>query len=200
VSARTFEELCGPTETCGSLAYWLGVYRGPSTDADVRSIADSLARQYDVEEQADRYGRVFPEDTPWPRMFRPVAPIQLTRAWSPAPRAVEIIGPPGVECAADGAGDAAGAGVRTFAATWPVHDGKEIAARLRAARSTDPVEKRFLGLLAVAVPRAAEHRAQLLLAARPGWSYEHDRIPRRARTLMTKAGFAVTTRTPQVDD
>jgi hypothetical protein len=73
---RTFEELRGNAATwCDSLAYWLGVYRGEPTSEELLSIAGIMARYYDYEERAHAYGRMFPEDNDWPKVFRPIAPV-----------------------------------------------------------------------------------------------------------------------------
>lgn len=189
---RTFEELRGPTDTwCTSLAYWLGVYRGETTSEAMLAVAEGLGAQYDFEEQADRYGRVFPEDAAWPKVFAPVAPIQLTRGWSPVPRAVELLGEPRHE-SLDG-----GPGIRTLATAWSTPD--DVAATVRLLRGQRPVtlhERRLLELLAAVVTRAADRQAHVLLIARPGWSDEHVRpLSRRTASLMAKAGFVTTTRT-----
>lgn len=46
-----------------------------------------MSYQYDIEEQADGTGYVLAPDAGWRERFTPVAPVQLTRAWSPLPRA-----------------------------------------------------------------------------------------------------------------
>jgi hypothetical protein len=75
-------------------------------------------------------------------------------------------------------------------------DPKPIARRLRTQRPAELDEKRFLELLAAAVFRAAERKAYVLLVAKPGWSYDHTHpVSRQTASLMTKAGFVVTTRT-----
>jgi hypothetical protein len=193
---RTFEELRGPSDTwCTSLAYWMGVFRGDPTSNALLEVAGALSLQYDFEEQADCYGSVFPEDASWPAMFRPVAPIQLTQGWSPVPRAIEILGPPHDEAFE-------GEGPRTIAVVWSTPaDVKAIARRVRSQRPEQLDEKRFLELLTAAVLRAAEKHASVVLIARPGWSYEHaPRVSRQTASMMTKAGFVVTTRTPRGDD
>lgn len=194
---RTFEELRGPDDTwCTSLAYWSGVYRGNTSSEAILGIATALSFQYDFEEQADSHGRVFPEDATWPKVFSPAAPIQLTRGWSPVPRAVDLLGQPVHEAVADEPG------IRTIAAVWSVPgDVKSIARRLRSRRPEELDEKRFLELLAAVVYRAVEQHARVLLIARPGWSYEQThRVSRRTSSLMTKSGFVVTTRTPREGD
>jgi hypothetical protein len=189
---RTFEDLRGPADTwCTSLAYWLGVYRGEATSEAVLAVAEGLGAQYDFEEQADRHGRVLPEDAAWPKVFAPVAPIQLARGWSPVPRAVELLGEPRHE-ALDG-----GPGIRTIAVAWAAPDDAEASVRrLRGLRPVTLHERRLLELLAAVVIRAADRHAHVLLVARPGWSDEQARpMSRRTASLMAKAGFVTTTRT-----
>ena len=193
---RTFEELRGPAETwCTSLAYWVGVHRGNPTTREILGLAGELSLQYDVEDQADAYGSVMPEQATWPRVFSPVAPIQLARAWSPVPRTVQLLGPPRDEAIAGETG------IRTIAVAWSLPaDVKPIARRLRGQRTTAPDERRLLELLAAVVLRASQRSGDVVLIARPGWSYEHAHpaSPRTA-SLMTRAGFVVTDRTAGAD-
>src|SRR5262245_29118893 len=52
----------------------------------------AMSYRYDLECQAERLGAVSPGSVP--RGFQPVAPVQLTKAWSPLPTAVEMLGEP----------------------------------------------------------------------------------------------------------
>lgn len=191
MATRTFDELRGTADTwCTSLAYWLGIYRGESTAEAMLDVAGALSFQYDFEEQADRYGRVFPEDNEWPDVFAPVAPIQLARSWSPVPLAVEILGDPLLETATDEER-------RTVAVSWSMAgDLKVVARRVRSKRLDDPDHRRFLELLTAAALRVGERKACVLLIAKPGWDYEHTHpVSRQTASLMKKAGFVLTTRT-----
>lgn len=90
----TFAALA-PNGGVTTLAYWLGVTDTASLkDIDAVSISRAMAYQYDTEEQADRTGMVMPDDVDWREHFAPVAPVQLTRAWSPLPYTSELLGPP----------------------------------------------------------------------------------------------------------
>jgi hypothetical protein len=78
-----------------TLAYWIGRYDlADLHDINALGITAAMSYQYDVEEGADRTGRVMPEDAGWRDRFAPVAPVQLTRAWSPLPCAIELLGSP----------------------------------------------------------------------------------------------------------
>jgi len=62
--------------------------------ADATGISRAMSYQYDIEDQADLTGVVMTEGLDWREQYVPVAPVQLTRAWSPLPLAVEPLGPP----------------------------------------------------------------------------------------------------------
>lgn len=78
-----------------TLAYWLGPCDVAALhDINALGITAAMSYQYDVEEQADRTGQVMPKYVDWREHFTPVAPVQLTRGWSPLPYAIELLGAP----------------------------------------------------------------------------------------------------------
>jgi hypothetical protein len=190
VSARTFDELRGAdSDWCTTLAYWLGPYGGKLDAEAILGVGAAMSFQYDVEEQAEAYGGALPEEASWTKVFAPVAPVQLTRGWSPLPCAVALLGEPRVE-AVEGGDD-----IRRVAAVWDA--GKVSDIKSTARPSTNADEKRFLSLLTVSVTRAQQTRRGVIIAAKPGWSYEHVHgISQATARLMSKAGFVVTTRKP----
>jgi hypothetical protein len=148
-----------------------------------------MSFQYDFEEQADANGGALPENESWTKVFAPVAPVQLAPGWSPLPCAVEVLGEPSVEAVEDGSG------IRMVVAGWDAPRVSDI--KTTARPSTNADEKRFLGLLTVSVTRAQQTRRGVIVAAKPGWSYEHVHgISKSTARLMGKAGFVVTTRKP----
>lgn len=156
-----------------SLAYWVVLCElAALEEADALGIASRMSYQYDWEEQAGRTGKVVAGGSP----FLPVAPVQLTRGWSPLPEAVELLGPPDWESLVEPAA----------ACAW-----KPLPARVFAYEG-----RRLRRLLAVALMRARERDLGVLVAAKPGWSYDHAHpFSEQTRRLMTAAGFAVLDRT-----
>jgi hypothetical protein len=129
---------------------------------------------------------VLARDAGWHEHFTPVAPVQLTRAWSPLPAAVEVLGAPDWTSV-----EPDGLGTHAAACAWNPAGVR----RLPAAPAGEPDHERFRRLLAVAAMRAGSASRGVLIAAKPGWSYEHARQPVAvARQLMEHAGFAVTDR------
>jgi hypothetical protein len=189
-AGRTFEELRGAGSAwCTSLAYWIGPYGGRIDTEAIADVGGVMSLQYDFEEQADRLGAALPEDQDWTRDFAPVAPVQLASAWSPIPCAVELLGEPRVETLNDDTG------IRMGVAAWDAAQTSAITSTARRSSGAD--ESMFIGLLTVSMTRAKEHGRGLLLAAQPGWSYEHVHIvSARTARLMSRAGFVVTTRRP----
>lgn len=175
----------GSEQAC--LAYWLGT-------CDVRAlngvgaagIATAMSYQHDIEEQAHRTGHVLARDVDWRKHFTPVAPMQLTRAWSPLPAAVEALGAPDWTSI-----EPDGLGTHAAACAWTSVEVR----RLSATPVNEPDHERFRRLLAVAAMRADGTHLGVLIAAKPGWSYEHARQPSAVtRQLMERAGFVVTDR------
>jgi hypothetical protein len=115
--------------------------------------------------------------------FTPVAPVQLTRAWSPLPAAVEVLGPPDWTSVEPDA-----LGTHAAACTWTSVDAR----RLSATPANEPDRERFRRLLAVTAMRAGRG---VLIVAKPGWSYESSLEPSAVtRQLMERADFVVTDR------
>jgi hypothetical protein len=180
----SFDALAPPGEAWSCLAYWVGpcdvaALRG----VDAVELTRTMSYQYDVEDQADRTGTVI-ADADWREDFTPVAPVQLTRAWSPLPYAAGVLGPPdwvSIEPA----------GMHTWAAAcaWrsPADNGT-----LATARGHSPDHDRFHRLLIVALMRAREINRGVLVAAKPGWSYDHAHPANdTTRRLMESVGFVV---------
>jgi hypothetical protein len=170
-----------------SLAYWIGpCIVAELAGAAAGAIASSMSYQYDIEEQAERTGRVLSPDAGWETFFNPVAPVQLTRAWSPLPAAVDLLGTPdwsSVETESPSA--------RAAAYAWTTAG--------RQPRFTTAVadgdHERFRQLLAATMVRADRPGWGILIAAKPGWSYDHGHaMSPETRQLMEDSGFVVTDR------
>jgi hypothetical protein len=175
----------GGEQSC--LAYWIGVCDvGEVRDASAAGIAVAMSYQHDIEEQADHTGHVLARDVDWREHFTPVAPVQLTKAWSPLPVAVEALGAPDWTSV-----EPDGLGTHAAACAWNSADIR----RLSATPASGPDHERFRRLLAVTAMRAGSASRGVLIAAKPGWSYEHAHQPSAvARQLMKHAGFVVTDR------
>lgn len=189
-----FEALVRRPET-RSLAYWIGLLRPAffTMEISAEAVAGTMEYQYELEDQAGRTGDLFPEDASWRGFFDPIAPVQLTEAWSPLPDAVARLGAPAVQrCGADEyeAEDGNVAAVLAWTA-----DQVEL---VRPAPRADPAERdraRFAGLLTIAAARAREKARGVVICAKPGWSHEHDvTFDARTEAIMRKAGFVVTDR------
>jgi len=185
----TFAALA-PNGGLTTLAYWLGVADMPSLqDIDAVSVSRAMAYQYDIEEQADRTGLVMPEDVDWREHFVPVAPVQLTRAWSPLPHAVDMLGPP--DWTSVGEPDLLGTRAAGCAWTSPRFS------TLAASPTGTSDRGRFHRLLVVAAMRANDTDKGVLVLAKPGWSYERRAaISAETAYLMRAAGFVVQDRHP----
>lgn len=183
----SFDALARAAGEQSCLAYWIGTcdvreLRGVSA----AGIALAMSYQHDIEEQADRTGHVLAPDADWREHFTPVAPVQLTQAWSPLPVAVEVLGAPDWASVEQ---DRLGA--NAAACTWNSAGVR----RLSATPDSEPDHDRFRRLLAVTAMRASSANRGVLIAAKPGWSYEHARQPSAVtRQLMEHAGFVVTDR------
>jgi hypothetical protein len=185
----SFEALAQVDPNCSTLAYWLGPCDIKALEgADAVGMSRAMSLQYDVEDQADRTGTVISDDIWWRDYFSPVAPVQLTRRWSPLPYAVDVLGPPGwVSLEPDVLG------LEAAACAWTTgHSG-----RLLAATEYSADQLRFRGLLGIALSRAHEFNRAVVVTAKPGWSYDRSRRPSPAsRRLMEGVGFVVHDRHP----
>jgi hypothetical protein len=182
-AALSFEMLVPPgSGQPTSLAYWIGLCDRAAFDGvNAVGMSRAMAYQYDVEEQADRTGIVIAADVDWRGVFSPIAPVQLVRAWSPLPAAVEVLGPPGWMSVEPDA-----LGTTVAACAWAVVD------EPAPVRAEPPDHDRFHRLLRVAVTRANADGKSVLIVAKPGWSYEHARtMTVVTRELMERAGFVV---------
>ncbi len=174
-----------PDGSANTLAYWLGPCTVTSiVDIDAAGIAHAMAYQYDIEEQAGRTGNVIAEDVDWREHFMPVAPVQLTRAWSPLPSAIRLLGSP--DWISVGEPDILGKRAAACAWTAPRLDGPPPA-------PTSPADAgRFHRLLAWAVRHANDSDRGVLAVAKPGWSYDHHAgISAETARLMRAAGFVI---------
>lgn len=172
-----------PSVGIDTLAYWLGPCNVAAVHGiDATGIAQAMSYQYEIEEQADRSGMVMPEDVDWREHYTPVAPVQLTRAWSPLPYAIHLLGP--ADWLSIGEPDLLGARAAACAWSAPRVDHPMPAPQNR------PDQRRFHRLLAVAVMRANDSGRGMLVVAKPGWSYVDDHISAAAARLMRAAGFA----------
>jgi hypothetical protein len=179
----SFDALVPPGDEWSCLAYWVGpcdveALRG----GDAIGITQAMSYQYDVEDQADRTGAVL-ADADWREDFTPVAPVQLTQRWSPLPYAVDVLGPPDWVSIEPG-----GMGTRAAACAWTSTGARAVQTPLPQA----PDHERFRQLLIVALMRARDINKGVLIAAKPGWSYDHGHSPSEtARLLMERVGFVV---------
>jgi hypothetical protein len=177
-----------PGESTSTIAYWIGTCE-PATvrQLSVKELSSAMSYQYDLEDQAERYGTLLSKESDLMRSFTPIAPVQLTRKWSPLPTAWSALGRP------------------DSAMAWKESDGRLDVVALweknpqftpvdpHAARNVD--EGRFLYLLQEAVSRSRANYRGILLVTKPGWAYSrfHDFTP-EAKRLMREAGFVVTDR------
>jgi hypothetical protein len=170
-----------------SLAYWIGpCVVAELADAAAGPISSSMSYQYDIEEQAEWTGRVLPADADWTTFFTPVAPVQLTEAWSPLPAAVDLLGTPDWSSV-----ETDSPGVRAAACAWTTAGRPPQFATTVADRD----HKRFRQLLAMTMIRADGPGQGVLIAAKPGWSYDHvHAISPVTGKLMEESGFVVTDR------
>lgn len=167
-----------------SLAYWIGVARGRPVAVDAGTLSSAMSYQYDIEEQAGRIGYVFPPDANWRTYFRPIGPVQLTCRWSPIPTAIAVLGQPSWLSRHESFATA-------LACQW---DSSSLLAAKAAPRAVAgvPDSSRFLALLSVAAELAVPQGGDLLLVAKPGWSYTHGcTFDEETRSLMQRARFAV---------
>lgn len=186
-AALSFDALAQAGGELSCLAYWIGVCDvGELRDASAAGIAVAMSYQHDIEEQADCTGHVLARDADWRELFTPVAPVQLTQAWSPLPVAAEVLGAPDwTSVEPDGLGtQAAACAWNSVGVGW-----------LCATPASEPDYERFRRLLAVTAMRASSASRGVLIAAKPGWSYEHAHQPSAVtRQLMEQPGFVVTDR------
>jgi hypothetical protein len=172
-----------PVDRATTLAYWLGPCDTELLEGvDALGIARAMSYQYDIEEQAAWTGYVIPEDIYWREGFAPVAPVQLTRAWSPLPYAIELIGPADWTSIEPDLPDTCLAACVFWAAPRFT--------RPALAPKSPPDVSRFHRLLVLAVMRAEELGRGVLVAAKPGWSYDHHHeISAETARLMRAVGF-----------
>jgi len=186
----TFEALRGTDTYQGTLAYWLGLLGSKPWPpaADGPGLHNALSFQYDIEEQAGHTGRLFPEDVDWRKSFQPIAPIQLTKGWSPLPYAMEVVGPP------DWSVCESGPASRAAGVAW-LSSRLERVKGTRLPRTAPADQRRFLQLLTVGAMRGLERDKGLLITACPGWSYDHGTtFDTATQGDMRRARFAVTDR------
>jgi hypothetical protein len=185
----TFDALARADPSCSTLAYWLGPCDTKALEgADAVGMSRAMSLQYDIEDQADRTGTVIADDIWWRDYFAPIAPVQLTRRWSPLPYAVAVLGPPGwVSVEPDVLGLVAAACAWTGGRSGP----------LLADPEDSADQLRFRELLGVAMARAHESNRAVVVTTKPGWSYDRSQPPSGAgRRLMEEVGFVVQDRRP----
>jgi hypothetical protein len=180
-----------------TLAYWIGSLSAepwpPAFGAT--GLHAALSLQYERESQAGESGPLFADLAEWRRTFRPLAPVQLTRGWSPLPLAVEILGPADWQ---DVEGPSPAGLPRAAAVAWKPPALEDAIAATEAPDPATPDITRFHRLLTAAAVRALVKQRGLLIVACPGWSYDHDGGPFDAEAvgLMERARFLVTDRRP----
>jgi hypothetical protein len=189
----TFEDLRGEHASTTTLAYWFGLLapRPWPPEADAAGVHRALSYQYEIEEQAGRTGRLFPEDVDWRKVLQPLAPVQLTRAWSPLPDAHRLLGQPDWS-------------VFETASLWTAVGVAWLPPRLerlrgaRVPRTAPADQARFFQLLTIAAMRGLERRRGLFIAACPGWDYDHGHsFDRATQGHMRRARFVFVDRHPQ---
>jgi hypothetical protein len=145
-----------------------------------------MSYQYDIEEQAERTGRVLSLDAGWETFFSPIAPVQLTKAWSPLPAAVGLLGTPDWSSVETGSPSA-----RAAACAW-TSAGRQ-PQFTTAGVDRDP--RRFRQLLAATMVRADDLGQGILIVVKPGWSYDHAHtMSPVTRKLMEDSGFVISDR------
>lgn len=175
-----FDALAPPGEEWSCLAYWVGpcdveALRG----VDAIGLTRAMSYQYDVEDLADRIGTVI-ADADWRENFTPVAPVELTPAWSPLPYAADVLGPSDWVSI-----EPAGMQTRAAACAWrsPADTGA-----LATARGHSPDHDRFRRLLIVALMRARDQQRSPRLVLRPRPPNERHHPPPYGKRRLRRAG------------
>lgn len=138
-----------------------------------------MSYQIDVEGQATEVTDFHSMPEIIPSLFEPLGPVCFANSWSPIPLAVERWGDP-VESSEDETG--------------------RILVRWTTPIDFHPIEsgsddsKHFSRMAEAATACGAD----VAIIGQPGWSYRDDDFKqvRRLRKLASKAGWAVSTRTP----
>jgi hypothetical protein len=159
VSQWNFENVA-PDPRDDTFAYWLGVLNDPvsETARHVRKICQALSYHFDVEDQADNAGQLSRYQDLMPVSFRPIAPVTLTKRWSPFPLAVAVMGDP----------DYSDCEKRRVVATFSPRE------ELHLPGPGSPDQAHFGGLLQACNERALVNHRWILLAGAVGWSYDRD--------------------------
>jgi hypothetical protein len=170
-----------------TLAYWLGVSPREVNDEFLRSYDwhGQMSAQLNLEEQAYDAADLCSDPELIPARFRPVAPVTLSRLWSPFPVACDRWGDP-IYSRLDDRG-------RAIAAWKPTEAWRS----LKEPRG-DVAHFEMLAAHATALAIAA--CGSVVLIAEPGWAYNSpDRLysSKRLRRLMKEFGFVVSQRKPR---
>ena len=170
-----------------TLAYWLGV-AAPNVEADFLRAYDwhsQMSTQFTREEQAQTAADLCTDSELIPHRFRPVAPVTLSRLWSPIPLACDRLGVP-LYSQLDDRG-------RAIAAWLPSEPWRPL------TQSSGDVAH-FELLVGHAVGVASATQGKIVLVAEPGWSYDGEDFiakDKPLRRLMRDFGFIVSQRKPR---
>lgn len=163
----SFEELLvSPhvVKTTTSLAYWVGNLdtSAPLSQLDAGHLRDLMSFQYEIEDQY--FWHEYPEIDPIVGpLFKPVAPVTLTRRWCPMDSAEKWLGDP-LWLSLEGES----ALTRAVAAVWEKVDTE----RIHESVPSSEDEAHFRFLLLLTAERAYEAGHNILLVCCPGWSFE----------------------------
>lgn len=171
-----------------TFAYWLCLLRRDAELPAIEKLASAMSSQCDIEEQmSDPAGfAVIHPYTPDPLM--PIAPVSVTKRWSPLPAAERSLGPCSKLKMEEN--DHLVFAYAVWTPTW-------IADTPEKNASSD--QQHFHFLLTLASVTAAKKGMDLMLAGRIGWSYETEQtgMNPEAAVAMLEFGYLFPDRIPR---
>ena len=205
----TFEELCSRKDY--PFAYLLGVLRKMPRESDLTAefFTEEFSWIQTREEQSDTAKETISEVNLFKKFVTPTAPLTMTPSWSPFPLAFDML----PRLIVRGKNDKQDA---SAFAIWEPELASTGESELQAngkviATFTDYVTEsdidfggnlnafHFFWLLQMTVERARKMRGKVLVAGRPGWSYnsalKHP-TPPRSRLRLLDAGYLYPERIP----
>ena len=180
-----------------TLTYWIGIadkeHLAMSWKPGIaESICSSMERQYNQEKDAVKLGGLFQARRPWQKFFKPVAPVQFAKEWSPVEGMVMTLGEP------DGfdVQDDSFLGTKSLVALWDRED-PALQSQLDQIPVINQDAKWFIPLLRESIQRA--HRQYfVMLAAKPGGDYSRiGRPDEKTVDMMNIAQFLVQDHRPR---
>lgn len=170
-----------------TMTYWIGIadkeHLAMSWKPGIAdSICRSMERQFNQEKNAAELGMLFQPRRPWQKFFKPVAPVQFAKEWSPIEGMVMTLGEP------DGfdVQDDSFLGTRSVVAIWD-RDDPALQGQLDQIPILNRDAKWFVPLLRESITRA--HRQYfVMIVAKPGEDYA--RIPKPVESVVDMMNIA----------